>query len=147
MNKTREHYISDLFDCFDVDKCGSLSLHELYKICRVLVPGSGKNGFTNEELRERFAEIDVDGNRIEKDEFVRYMTELVNDPTKQLKDNTFVQGVQRVIESVSLLREIREVASRPERLSALFGVISQVLRWIEVYCRQVGGVGFTKIND
>ena len=60
---TRDHQLREVFDAFDVDKGGVISMHELYKICRVLVPGSGSSAFSNEELRARFDAMDTDKDR------------------------------------------------------------------------------------
>ena len=125
--KTREHHLQEIFDAFDVDQTGQLNMSELYKIMRVLVPGSGKMAFTNEELRKRFGAIDANvDKKISKAEFVKFTLEVVSDPVKSITDSTFAQGVSRVLESIATIRELNEIASRSERLWVLYEVLERV---------------------
>ncbi|XP_052105255.1 calmodulin-like isoform X2 [Mytilus californianus] len=68
LSEERKEEIKELFNLFDVDKSGKVSLDELAKIVR----GLGENP-TEEELKQMFAEVDKDGSgNIDIDEFTTY---------------------------------------------------------------------------
>ncbi|XP_071160618.1 calmodulin-like isoform X3 [Mytilus edulis] len=68
LSEEQKKEIKELFDLFDVDKSGTVSLDELAKIVR----GLGSNP-TEAELKEMFAEVDKDGSgNIDIDEFTTY---------------------------------------------------------------------------